>query len=89
MPHFTGTHTSVVGAAIGSLTKVSTSVGNELLTRAQNKRVRLGGSGSLDEAFPPKPKGMHWRTYNRLAAEDEEADNLWGAVMMGKFGLGV
>jgi len=40
-------------------------------TRAQKIRERYGGSGSLDEPFPAKPKGMHWRTYGRLVAEDE------------------
>jgi hypothetical protein len=57
------------------------------MTRAQNVRVRLGGSGSMDECFPPKPKGMHWRTYRRLEADDEAADNIWAAAMMGKFGI--
>jgi hypothetical protein len=37
----------------------------------------------MDEGFPPKPKGMHWRTYRRLKA----ADNIWAAGMMEKFGF--
>lgn len=36
------------------------------LGRAQVIRQHLGGSGDMDEPFPEKPKGMHWRTYNRL-----------------------
>lgn len=36
------------------------------LTRAQNLHTRLGGTGSMMEEFPPKPKRMHWRTYERL-----------------------
>jgi hypothetical protein len=58
------------------------------VTRAQNVRIKLGGSGSMDDGFPPKPKGMHWRTYRRLEATDEAADNIWAAAMLGKFGFG-
>ena len=36
------------------------------LSRAQRNRQRLGGSGSLDKPFPPKPRFMHWATYERL-----------------------
>ena len=39
---------------------------DRLLTRAQDIRMRLGGSASLGEPFPEKPKGMHWKTYDRL-----------------------
>lgn len=34
--------------------------------KAQKIREKLGGSPSLFDAFPQKPKGMHWRTYERL-----------------------
>jgi hypothetical protein len=35
------------------------------LSAAQNIRYRLGGKDyvSVDGLLPPKPKGMHWRTY--------------------------
>lgn len=59
-----------------------------VITRAQGIRTKLGGSASMDEWFPPKPKGMHWRTYYRLEAEDEAADNYWAVAVMGKFGIG-
>ena len=36
------------------------------LHRAQAIRMKLGGSPSLADPFPTKPKGMHWRTYRRL-----------------------
>ncbi|MCC6983610.1 MAG: hypothetical protein IT535_10105 [Bauldia sp.] len=44
------------------------------LTRAQKVRMKLGGSGSMDDVFPLKPKGMHWRTYRRLEQRDELAE---------------
>jgi len=40
------------------------------LARADRVRDRLGGDPGLAHAFPPKPKGMHWRTYLKLQAED-------------------
>ena len=45
------------------------------LRRVQNIRMKLGGSGSLADDFPGRPKGMHWRTYNRHCMEAEEAQN--------------
>ena len=44
------------------------------LTRTQNIRTRLGGSPSLAEPFPDKPKGMWWRTYERVRADAEHAE---------------
>jgi hypothetical protein len=49
----------------------------------------LGGSGGLGEAFPPKPVGMHLRTYFRLMQKaviaerkfwsmlEEKVEQLW------------
>lgn len=45
------------------------------LRKHQAIRMKLGGSGSLADDFPDKPKGMHWRTYNRLAAQAEDAED--------------
>jgi len=47
------------------------------LTRAQAIWAKLGG-WSTAEPFPEKPKGMHWRTYNRLSLEAGDAlDRSW------------
>ena len=44
------------------------------LHKAQSIRKRLGGSANMMEPFPEKPKGMHWRTYERLWREHHEAE---------------
>jgi hypothetical protein len=44
------------------------------LHRAQNIREQLGGSASMMEPFPKKPKGMHWSTYEQLWWEHHEAE---------------
>jgi hypothetical protein len=44
-----------------------------MLTKTQAIRMRLGGEPCGD--FPPKPKGMHWRTYWRLKQKADEAED--------------
>jgi hypothetical protein len=40
--------------------------------------MKLGGSGSMDEPFPWKPKGMHWRTYLRWVRKSKAIEErLW------------
>lgn len=46
------------------------------LRKAQNIRQKLGGSASLMEQFPVRPKGMHHDTYWRLATQYREAENM-------------
>jgi hypothetical protein len=36
------------------------------LGKARKIRMRLGGGPNLLDKFPSKPRGMHWRTYDRL-----------------------
>jgi hypothetical protein len=49
---------------------------DRLMRKARKLNRALGGDGSLDGEAPSKPKGMHWRTYERrvaawIAAEEQ------------------
>ena len=37
--------------------------------------------------LPWKPKGMHWRTYHRLAERYDAYDNQWSLEAMRRFGM--
>jgi hypothetical protein len=52
------------------------------MSQAQKIRKRLGGSVNLDEPFPEKPKGMHWRTYRKLGARAGHAEEISNTLMM-------
>jgi hypothetical protein len=43
------------------------------LQRAQKIRTQLGGDPDIFEFFPLKPKGMHWKTYDRLRSSHDVA----------------
>jgi hypothetical protein len=50
--------------------------------RAERIRARLGWSPGIENGHGPKPKNMHWRTYERLVAEHDRAarrfdDGVW------------
>ena len=57
-------------------------VGQRGLGRAQKIRMQLGGCQSMFEPFPVKPKGMHWRTYDRLRCAHDAADARFVMGMM-------
>jgi hypothetical protein len=39
--------------------------------------------------LPPKPKGMHWNTYTRLAERYEAYSDAWNVEAMRRFGARV
>jgi len=45
------------------------------IEKARKIRMRLGGSTVMSEAFPDKPKGMHWQTYERLRRAHDAAES--------------
>jgi hypothetical protein len=59
--------------------------GTRLVTKAQKIRRRLGGSASLMEPFPDKPKGMHWQTYERLRWMVRQTETTGLILMLTRF----
>jgi hypothetical protein len=55
------------------------------LTHAQNIRMRLGGReyASLVLPTPPKPRGMHWRTYDGLIEKSEGFETVYDFHLFG------
>jgi hypothetical protein len=45
-----------------------------MLLKAQAIRQKLGGTPCIADDFPPKPKGMHWRTYDRWRQKADDAE---------------
>jgi hypothetical protein len=44
-------------------------------------------SGDLTEPIWQKPKGMHWKTFERLIAEEEKANYAGSYIIAQKFKL--
>lgn len=47
------------------------------LRRSRHLRAKVGGGVNLIEPFPPRPKGMHWATYDQLLRSEAA---LWGEI---------
>lgn len=54
--------------------------------QAPEIRMRLGGSPSALDDSPDKPKGMHWRTYERICRLHDAADRRSMVGLMGLLG---
>ena len=50
---------------------------DRMLRRSRHIRAKVGGGANLIEAFPARPKGMHWATYDKLLAAE---GRLWGEI---------
>ena len=48
---------------------------DRVMERARGIRLRLGGTPSLLDQFPDKPKGMRWKRYQRLQDQYEYYNN--------------
>jgi len=62
------------------------------LHKAQELRVKLGGSASSASPLPAKPKGMHWKTYSKLQHEIIEGEMAFFGSLnayLDKFQLGM
>jgi hypothetical protein len=59
------------------------------VNQADKLRKRVGGErGAFDEEpFPPKPKGMHWKTYRRLEERYDDLQSAWTVGVIQRFGL--
>ena len=58
--------------------------------QADKIRKRLGdndGSAFEQDEFPPKPKGMHWKTYRRLEQRYDDQQFRWTRAALAKFGF--
>ena len=47
---------------------------DRVLRKTNKARMKLGGEPAMNGFFPDKPKGMHWRTYQRLRLEAVNAE---------------
>ena len=56
-------------------------------TRAMFKIVKHLDPDEDCNELPPKPKGMHWKTYGRLAESYDAYDNRWSLEAMRRFGM--
>ena len=60
--------------------------GSRLLDRAFAIKIKRGGKAGCQYPFPPKPKGMHWRTYNAHRDDYEETYRRANLATLARFG---
>jgi hypothetical protein len=58
---------------------------DRLLRKARKIRTRINASRSLFEPVWQKPKGMHWKTFQRLREKERIANQASLAAWLGKF----
>jgi hypothetical protein len=51
------------------------------------KIVKRLNSEATCNSLPPKPKGMHWSTYERLAERYDTYDTMWSMAVMRRLGI--
>src|SRR5215469_1119067 len=82
------THKHVLLTATNSHTTVSARKPHDrALSRLQKLHIRLGGSGAVGDGLPPKPKGMHWKTYRVLADRFRRQDIAMDSAAAAYFGV--
>jgi len=62
---------------------------DRLMRKARRIRRRLGVSMNLSEPIWRKPKGMHYRTFERLRQEEQRANYLSLVLVARRLGIGV
>jgi len=60
---------------------------DRLLSRLQDLNAKLGGSGCTLDGMPNRPKGMHLRTYQRIAARYEWLEKVMDMETVRRFGF--
>ena len=55
--------------------------------RAAQQRHKLGHRYGIDPEVPMKPKWMRWRTFERATYRMDAYDDVWGRLIMGRFGM--
>ncbi|MBI9083348.1 MAG: hypothetical protein JEZ11_07100 [Desulfobacterales bacterium] len=58
-----------------------------MLGKARNIRKRLSRGNTVFDLFPMKPKGMHWKTYDRLRDEARRASAIGWGILGRRFNL--